>query len=77
MREVLVNKNVRMSKKILLPILGAVLLRSNVALGQDNQWTSSRPDGHAPISVMGDHYHKKGELMFSYRFMPMWMEGNL
>lgn len=77
MREVLVNKNVRMSKKILVPILGAVLLRSNVALGQDNQWTSSRPDGHAPISVMGDHYHKKGELMFSYRFMPMWMEGKL
>jgi hypothetical protein len=48
-----------------------------VALGQDNQWTSARPDGHAPISVMGDHYHKKGEFMFSYRFMPMWMEDNL
>jgi hypothetical protein len=66
-----------MRKKILLPILGAILLCSNVALGQDNQWTSGRPDGHAPISVMGDHYHKKGEFMFSYRFMPMWMEDNL
>ncbi len=28
-------------------------------------------------SVMGDHYHKKGETMFSYRYMPMWMDSNL
>lgn len=60
-----------------MPLLGLVFLCSNVVLGQDNQWTSARPDGHAPISVMGDHYHKKGEFMFSYRFMPMWMEDNL
>lgn len=66
-----------MFKQILLPILGAILLCSNVAIAQDNQWTSARPDGHAPISIMGDHYHKKGEFMFSYRFMPMWMDGNL
>ena len=26
---------------------------------------------------MGDHYHGEGELMFSYRFMPMFMDGNL
>lgn len=38
-------------------------------------WTSARPDGHAPISVMGDHYHHKGEFMVSYRFMFMNMEG--
>lgn len=31
---------------------------------------------HAPIGVMGDHLHKKGELMFSYRYMDMDMEGN-
>ena len=24
-------------------------------------------DSHGPISIMGDHMHKKGELMFSYR----------
>ena len=66
-----------MYKKFLMPLLGLVFLCSNVVLGQDNQWTSARPDGHAPISVMGDHYHKKGEFMFSYRFMPMWMEDNL
>ena len=43
----------------------------------EENWTSARPDGHAPIHVMGDHYHGKGELMLSYRFMPMFMEGNL
>lgn len=66
-----------MYNKILTPILGAILLWSNVTIAQENQWTSARPDGHAPISVMGDHYHKKGEFMFSYRFMPMWMEDNI
>ncbi|MEM1371065.1 MAG: transporter [Pseudomonadota bacterium] len=35
-----------------------------------------RADGHAPIGVMGDHMHKKGEFMFSYRFMRMDMEGS-
>ena len=31
---------------------------------------------HAPIGVMGDHTHKQGEFMFSYRFMRMDMEGS-
>ena len=31
---------------------------------------------HAPIGVMADHRHKKGEVMFSYRFSFMDMEGN-
>jgi hypothetical protein len=35
-----------------------------------------RPDSHAPISVMGEHMHEKGELMFSYRYMHMSMEDN-
>lgn len=61
----------------MLPILGAILLCSNLAITQENQWNSARPDGHAPISVMGDHYHKKGEFMLSYSFMSMWMEDNL
>ena len=29
----------------------------------------------APIGVMGDHYHRAGEVMASYRFMMMHMEG--
>jgi hypothetical protein len=40
------------------------------------QWTSGRPDGHAPIGVMGDHTHGRGEFMFSYRAMHMVMDGN-
>ena len=40
------------------------------------QYTGSRPDGHAPIGVMGDHTHGKGEFMVSYRYMFMAMEGS-
>lgn len=39
-------------------------------------WTSHRPDGHAPIMVMGDHTHDKGEFMLSYRYMNMTMQGS-
>lgn len=35
-----------------------------------------RADGHAPIGVMGEHRHKRGEVMLSYRFMHMDMRGN-
>ena len=31
---------------------------------------------HAPIGVMADHRHKKGELMLSYRYMNMEMDGS-
>ena len=41
----------------------------------EEPWTAARPDGHAPISVMGDHMHKMGEWMLSYRYMIMEMEG--
>ena len=41
-----------------------------------NKWSAARPDGHAPIGVMGDHAHKKGEFMVSYRYMLMNMDGN-
>ncbi len=36
----------------------------------------SRVDSHAPIGVMGDHTHAAGEMMFSYRYMMMHMQGN-
>lgn len=35
------------------------------------------PDSHAPIGVMGDHRHKQGEVMVSYRYMSMDMKDNL
>ncbi len=31
---------------------------------------------HAPIGVMGDHMHPKGEWMLSYRYMNMQMDGS-
>lgn len=55
-------------KKIQLII---ALCASTLMLAQDNNttsYTTNRPDGHAPISVMGDHTHNKGEWMVSYRF---------
>ena len=36
----------------------------------------SRAGSHAPIGVMGDHPHKKGEIMLSYRYNRMRMDGN-
>ncbi|MEM9402195.1 MAG: transporter [Pseudomonadota bacterium] len=51
--------------------LAAALLCALPAVADD------RPDGHAPIGVMGDHRHAAGEFMVSYRFMSMSMEGNL
>ena len=35
----------------------------------------SRPDEHAPISIMGDHTHSKDGWMVSYRYMYMNMDG--
>ncbi len=40
------------------------------------QVASGRPDGHAPLGVMGDHTHGAGEFMISYRYMYMNMDGN-
>lgn len=34
----------------------------------------TRADDHAPIGVMGDHYHGEDEIMFSYRYWHMEME---
>ena len=59
--------------KLLLPFLAATGFLS----AHEGPWTSARPDGHAPISVMGDHMHAKGEWMLSYRYMSMEMEGLL
>ena len=48
----------------------------SISLAQENASPVARPDAHAPIGVMGDHLHKKGEFMLSYRFMNMKMEDN-
>ena len=62
-------------KKITICLYGILLLYSKWTTAQENPWTANRPDGHAPIGIMGDHYHKKGEWMFSYRIIGMEMEG--
>jgi len=51
---------------------------SSLTYADDGSHADASPNaaGHAPIGVMGDHMHKKGEWMFSYRFMRMQMEGN-
>jgi len=36
----------------------------------------ARPDSHAPIGVMGDHVMDDGEIMLTYRYMKMHMDGN-
>jgi hypothetical protein len=63
-------------KKILLAgAFAGSLLLFNSAHAQ-NQDSALRADSHAPIGVMGDHRHKKGEWMVSYRAMHMSMDGN-
>ncbi|MEM9142404.1 MAG: transporter [Bacteroidota bacterium] len=61
--------------------ISAIITMASVALYAQQpdvdipeKWSAGRPDGHAPISVMGDHMHGKGEWMFSYRYMYMNME---
>lgn len=56
--------------KNLLAAFAVALLSCGTAIAD------TRPDSHAPIAVVGDHLHDKGELMFSYRFMQMSMQGN-
>lgn len=55
----------------IISFLSILLLFSTI-----NTRAASRPDSHAPIGVMGDHIHGKGEWMFSYRYMFMNMDGN-
>ncbi len=52
---------------------------NDVVDGDDDEqkWDPGRPDSHAPLGVMGDHTHSKGEVMLSYRYMRMEMSGNL
>ncbi len=44
-----------------------------ISIGHDGV---HRADSHAPIGVMGDHMHAKGEWMLSYRYMRMEMKNS-
>lgn len=68
-----------MKKLLLSGLCAAALLGIGNNAHADTLSLSSnglRADDHAPIGVMGDHMHDKGEWMLSYRFMRMDMEGN-
>lgn len=52
----------------------AVLPSANAHEGDGRNVTYA--SDHAPIGVMADHRHKKGEWMVSYRYMYMDMSGN-
>lgn len=51
------------------------LAKKGEKLTTGNFYTDDKPNAHAPIGMMGDHTHEAGEVMFSYRFMHMFMEG--
>ena len=68
-------------KKLLLALTGvaaAITLPLTVHCNESNQHNHKHPtpNSHAPIGVMGDHMHKQGEWMVSYRFMQMTMTGS-
>jgi len=60
-----------MKKAIHIASVALALACSTSALADEDL-----ADDHAPIGVMADHVHKKGELMFSLRVMHMEMRGN-
>lgn len=62
--------------KLTLAVAGCLALTQFSAIA-DADHKISGPHTHAPIGVMGDHTHGKGEFMVSYRLMEMNMGGNL
>lgn len=68
----------RLTAAIFLP---TIFITSSLASEQHKDHAHSghdhtRPDSHAPIGVMGDHLMREDELMVSYRYMRMDMDGN-
>ena len=57
-------------------IAGAFALATAIAPFTAAHAHSVYADDHAPIGVMADHAHKKGEIMFSLRAVHMEMDGN-
>ena len=56
-----------------------IWLNTNMALADSDhsgEGLTSSAHKHAPLGVMGDHMHNKGEFMLSYRYMHMDMQGN-
>ncbi len=65
--------------QIFRPVIATLSLCCTLPALADEQGHAHHAENaaaHAPIGVMGEHLHKKGGWMFSYRFMRMHMEGN-
>lgn len=65
-----------MKKIVSLSVLQSILVVSFASTQPAYAGGVSLPDDHAPIGVMGDHNHGKGEWMASYRYSRMEMDGN-
>ncbi len=52
------------------------LAKKGEKLTTGNFYTDDKPNAHGPIGIMGDHTHETGEMMFAYRLMHVWMQGN-
>ena len=58
--------------KTALVLIAILLIFPSISIAMEG---GLRADDYAPIGVMGEHTHKKGELMLSYRYMYMNMKG--
>ena len=56
--------------------MGQKLVLSFVSLFFINLSSATNATGHAPIGVMGDHYHKTNERMISIVYSAMQMKNN-
>lgn len=55
--------------------LGNYVSKKGERLKTGNFYTAEKPNAHGPIGAMGEHTHEKGEFMWSYRYMQMFMQG--
>ncbi len=67
------SKTLSMKSTLITTTVAAAILSTTQLVG--HEYESARPDSHAPIQVMSDHTHQKGEWMVSLRAMRMDMDG--
>ena len=63
--------------KLLSFVVTVFISMKVTAQSHEHHHKSDVSDDHSSIGVMGDHQHKTGGWMVSYRYMNMEMEGNL
>lgn len=62
---------------IIITLLLCFTQMANASTDHATHHANHHANQHAPIGVMGDHMHKRGKWMFSYRRMTMTMEDNI